>query len=205
MPFCSLMDPSSSLILRDLFPSPQSPEGKRTLFGNQGRASTGMMCQANSGYRYLNGISYSLVSIFGFNLSALLCFRQGILISEKTTPRNGNGTRSRVGRGWLALPHLSTSRSPCLFLFLFCLSPHLPLSLSPPSPGMSVSLLSVFKSLSLSFPSSTVCLCLSSLPVSGCVYVVCLSPLYVSMCVSLLSLFCSPSLSAWLFSCVVFL
>ena len=90
-----------------------------------------------------------------------------------------------------------SSVSPPTFLFLFLLPAQVCLFLCS---------LSLNLSPFLSHPPLTVCLCLSSsLPVSGCVYVVCRSPLYVSMCVCLLSLFCSPSPSAWLLSCVVFL
>lgn len=205
MPFCSLMDPSSSLILRDLFPSPQSPEGKRTLFGNQGRASTGMMCQANSGCRYLNGISYSLVSIFGFNLSAL---GKVFLFGKRPPPEMAMGQGVMWGEaGWLSpisplagvpVSFSFSSVSPPTFLFLFLLPAQvclflcsLSLNLSPflshPPLSVSVSPLSLFQGVCMwsVFPLSTlvrVCpSCLSSVlhrypPGSSLVWFFCRTP-----------------------------
>lgn len=53
-------------------PKPSREEkAERTPVGTRGRATTEMMCQADYHCRRLSGISFSVVSNFGFHLSAL--------------------------------------------------------------------------------------------------------------------------------------
>lgn len=193
------MNPSSSLILRDLFPLLPRPAGKRKPLRPKGGLRQGWLCQASSGCRYLNGISFPLESIFGFHVSALLCFGplkgKVFLLGQRPPPEMATGQGVRQAEaGSLSLPPLAgvpvsfSSAPPPTFLLLFLLPSHVHLILL--SLSLNLSSFLFFPHCLSVFPCFGVCLCVClSFPPLGNMHV-CSPSLFLSFSVSLPPLLC---------------